>query len=97
MPEALTAHPDAIVNASGEVALKYFPPSQVLVQNVPSGADGYLFSIRADIAMAWVKAEDVDNILARKTAKPCCPGDVGKRYQLANESDVRRWQNNGGG
>lgn len=96
MTQTLTLHPDAILNASGEVALKYYPPTQILVQNVPSGTDGYLFTIRADISLAWVKPEDVDNILARKGAKPCCPGNTLKPYRFANEADVRRWQNNGG-
>lgn len=84
-----------ITNDSGQVALKNYPPHQVLVQNTPSGGE-YLFTIRADISLAFVEAQDVENILGRKPKKDCCPGAVKYRYMYASEDDVRRWQNNGG-
>lgn len=85
---------DVQLNDAGEVALKCYPMQQVLVQHTPSGAE-YLFSIRANIALAWVDMQDVDNILPR-TKKGCCPGSSAYRFMYANEADVRRWQNGGG-
>lgn len=86
-----------ITNDQGLVALKYFQPMQKLVSDVPSGADGYVFVVKADISMSWVSPVDVDNILNRKKVRACCPGARNApAFDYANESDVRRWTNNGG-
>lgn len=85
----------AITNDAGQVALKVHPPQQLLVQGTPSGGE-YVFAIRANIAMSWVNSLDVENVLARKKSKPCCPGSSGRVYQYANADDVRRWENGGG-
>lgn len=83
-----------ITNPAGQVALKNYPPHQVMVQNTPTKS-GYLFRIQADIALAWVDPADVDNILARKP-KGCCPGSRKYTFSYASEDDIRRWTNNGG-
>lgn len=81
-------------NDIGQIALKYYQPGQILVQRTPSKTD-YVFQTRANICMAWVNLEDVENILARNS-RPCCGGHTKKIFSYANESDVRRWTNNGG-
>lgn len=77
-----------------QVALKYYQPSQVLVQNTPSGKQ-YVFVVQANISMAYVDADDVDNLLSRKAG--CnCGGNKKQAFYRANEDDVRRWENKGG-
>jgi len=81
-----------ITNDDGWIALKHRQPTQVLTKKTPSGHD-YVFVPKANISMAWVRPDDVDNLLARKSG--CC-GNKKKSYTYANEDDVRRWTNGGG-
>ena len=85
-----------ITNGQNEVALKFYQPqARVLVpaNTTPTQTD-YVFLCKANITLAWVKPEDVDNLLARK--KTCCGGNQRPRFLHANEDDVRRWTNGGG-
>lgn len=76
------------------VALKYYQPTQVLVKATPSGAE-YVFVPKANISMAYVQPEDVDNLLVRKAG--CnCGGSKKQAFHYANEDDKRRWENGGG-
>lgn len=80
-------------NEAGQIALKYYQPAQVLVQQTPSGSD-YVFVPKASISMAWINQEDVEEVLARY--KKCCGGHRKKSFMEANEQDVRIWTNGGG-
>lgn len=80
-------------NQDGWIALKYYQPQQVLVTRTPSRHD-YVFVVQANISLAWIRPEDIDNILARR--KECCNGHKRLTYLYANEADVRRWTNRGG-
>lgn len=82
---------DKITNSDGYVAVKYMRqvPKQVKVGGVM-----YVFMIRATIPMAWVHPDHVDMVLALKSG--CCGQKKAGVFRLANESDVRRWTNNGG-
>ena len=84
-----------ITNDAGEVALKIWPPVQKIAQQVPSGK-GYVFIIRADIAMSWVDPQDLENLLARMCSCNCGNSSSRKCFMYANESDIRRWTNGGG-
>lgn len=84
-----------ITNDAGQVALKYYQPAQVISADTPSKKD-YVFVVRASIAMAWVEAGDVANLLARKAGCNCGGGQKRQAYTYANETDVRRWTNGGG-
>lgn len=85
---------DPIINDAGQIALKYYQPAQVLAQGTPTGA-GYSFAVRAGIAMSWVDADDVGNLLQRKAG--CnCGGKKRQAFYYANEDDIRRWTNGGG-
>lgn len=80
-----------ITNEAGQVALKRYrnTPKIVKVGNMQ-----YLFSVRANICMAWVESEHIGSILAMK--RVCCGGNRKPDFTYANESDVRRWENGGG-
>jgi len=83
---------DRVINENGDVAVKHTRLVPVHVK----GADGreYIFSIRANITMAWIHPDDVDPLLS--TLGGCCGQKNKKVFRLANEDDVRRWTNNGG-
>lgn len=85
-----------ITNAAGEVALKYYQPTQrVLVpEETTPTKTAYVFVCQANITLAWVKPDDVDSLLSRR--KNCCGGHKRQLYYYANEDDVRRWTNRGG-
>lgn len=85
---------EGITNEAGQVAIRYYQPAPVLVQKTPSGTD-YYFDVRAAISLAWVKPEDVDNIIQRKRMKECCGGPRSP-FDYANEAAVRIWTNRGG-
>ena len=90
-----TFPPDAQLNDAGEVALKVWPPQQLMAQQTPSGKD-YVFMIRADIALSWVDPQDVANLLERRVDCGCANGSTRRAFVYANEADVRRWTNGGG-
>lgn len=82
----------AITNDSGDVALKYYQPGQVLLQRNPSGKE-YVAVTQANICLTWVDPLDVQYILAKQGG--CCGGKR-QLFDYASESDVRRWTNKGG-
>lgn len=83
-------------NDAGQIALKYYQPSQVIAQNLPSGKDGYVFIPRANISLAWIDPQDVANLLDRRGGCNCGGSQKQRAFEYANESDVRRWTNGGG-
>lgn len=84
-----------ITNDAGQTAIKYYQPAKVLAQNTPSG-NGYLFQVRANIAMAWVDSGDVNNLLQRRAGCNCGGSKKKQAFSYANEDDIRRWTNGGG-
>ena len=85
----------AILNEEGKVALKYKRQQRIGVKCGGTGeTQTYIFSMRANISMAWVPPEDVN--CARATRGGCCGEKKVGIIVLANEDDVRRWTNGGG-
>jgi len=78
-------------NDDGWVALKRY---QTINKLVTVGDEEYLFMTRANICMAWVRPEHVDQILSKK--KVCCGGSKRPQFRYANDDDVRRWTSGGG-
>lgn len=76
----------------GHTALKYYQSNPKYIM-LGDGTE-YVFSPRANISLAWVLDEHVDQLLTKK--KNCCGGSKKPMFFLANESDVRRWTNGGG-
>jgi hypothetical protein len=76
-----------VTDSEGRYAMKYYQPAQ------RTEFGKYAFIVRATIAMAFVEPNDAD-ILIRKVGG-CCGGRT-RLYHYANESDVKRWVNNGG-
>jgi len=83
--------PNQQVNEQGQVAIKFY---QTLPRVVRVGGVDYAFVVRANICLAWINSEHVGIILAMK--HKCCGDSYNQAYFYANESDVRRWTNNGG-
>jgi hypothetical protein len=77
-----------IINAANQTAIRYYQPTPVLVKNTPSGKE-YYFNVVAAISMAWVDAEDVQNIIDRR--KTCCGGNKRVLFSYANDAAVRIW------
>jgi len=89
-------------NSEGQIALKYYQPRGQYIDGsgLSSGTLGYVFTVRANISMAWISPIDLTNILNRRR-KGCGHGGAGcggksPAFTYANEADVRRWTNNGG-
>jgi len=80
-----------VYNDDGWVALKRF---QTINKLVIVGDEEYLFATRANICMAWIRPEHVDQVLAIR--RVCCSGTKKPMFTYANEDDVRRWTNGGG-
>jgi len=80
-----------VTNEDGWVALKRY---QTINKLVTIGEMQYLFSTRANICIAWVRPEHVNQVLTLK--KVCCGGSKKPQFRYANESDVRRWEAGGG-
>lgn len=79
-----------IEREDGYVAIKYF---QEVPQNVKIGKDIYYFRVKANVCMAWVKKEHVNQVL--NIVRICCGGNKNKPYKFANELDVKRWEGRG--
>lgn len=82
----------AQTNDQGWVGIKYYQPGQPYIRNTPSGQE-YIGITKANICFFWCNPLDLEYMFNKRGG--CC----GKRKQLfhyANESDVRRWTNNGG-
>ncbi len=88
LPEHAVVNPDD----NNLVALKHNKKQRMIIK---CSGRNHVFHMRANICMTWVPLEDVPCCLAKKST--CCGGGKSKPAILfANESDVRRWLNNGG-
>lgn len=77
-----------VKNDRGDVALVYY---QTIPQHVRVNKHDYIFTVRRNICLAWVKESDVDAILA--ITKKCGCGSGPKRgvYRYASEQEERIW------
>ena len=76
-----------IANDSGDVALRYYQPAQILAKDTPTGRQ-YFFDVKAGVSMAWINPQDVANLLERKGG--CC-NSRRKLYDYANQAAVDLW------
>jgi len=85
----------AITNEQGKVAMKFrkLAPARVKCGAKPYQYT-YIFTIRANIPMAWVDPEHVGCMQNVKWG--CCGHKKAGGVIFANESDVRQWTNGGG-
>lgn len=67
-------------------AVRYF---QEVEHKVKVGQDTYVFAVKKNICMAWVKNEHVNAVLG--LTKICCGGNKRHPYRLAEDSAVSRW------
>ncbi|MBC8553834.1 MAG: hypothetical protein H8D23_29845 [Candidatus Brocadiales bacterium] len=81
-----------VARSDGKVAVQRLRQQGRMVR-MGDGTE-YLFVIRANIPLAWVSPEHVDQVLA--ITRQCCGGNRRKEFQLASDDHVRRWLNNGG-
>jgi len=80
-----------VTNDAGWVALRKL---RTIQQVVSVGGDDYVFTNNANICLAWIKPEHVDQVLAMK--RVCCGGNKKPLFIYADETAVRRWTNGGG-
>jgi len=69
------------------VAVRYY---QTIPKHVRIGEETYIFSVRHNISLCWVKPEHVDRMLDKK--KSCCGGNKRRVFSLADEVHIRRHQ-----
>ena len=86
---------EEVTTLAETTALKYYQPAQVLVKATSTGKE-YVFVPIANISLAYVDSEDVPNLLGRKAGCNCGGSRRQQAFYLANESDIRRWNNGGG-
>ena len=79
-----------VENTEGQVALKYMTTSQKLV--TAPGGNQYVFSIKHNIALAWVNNDDAGALLGMKFGCGCGNGSKKNLIFYASDTDVRRWQ-----
>lgn len=83
----------AVFNDQGQVAMKYRKQRPITV-NCKNPAYSYIFTVRANIPMAWI---DPVHVPCMSTVKyGCCGNRKPGGVIFANEDDVRRWTNGGG-
>ena len=87
----MTEQAPPITNPQGDVAVKYRRQQRVMLA---CHGSHYVFTMRANISLCWVKPGDVDCVLGTKGG--CCGQKKPGIFALANESDARRWTNGGG-
>jgi hypothetical protein len=82
-----------MISENGQTAIRRIPPRQKYVK---IGLNEYVFVVQADIAIAWIKDEDVPAILSLRESCNC--GNASKKHVffLADEVHLRRWTNRGG-
>ena len=73
------------------VAIQFY---QSIPKLVTVSGEQYVFVVKANISLAWIKPEHVDSIL--KLKKHCCAGQTKPAFHLANEDHIRRWAQGGG-
>ncbi|MCK4825656.1 hypothetical protein KA005_58450 [bacterium] len=70
------------------VPIRYY---QTIPKRVNVGGEVYIFSVRNNISLCWIKKEYVDTVLSM--TKTCCGGQKKSRiFRIANETEIRRHQ-----
>ena len=80
-----------MIERDGKVAIRRIPARVKLV--TVRGTE-YIFLIRGNVALCWVDKADVPDVLAIKQG--CCGGGKKQVFYYADETHLRRWENNGG-
>lgn len=81
-----------ITNAAGQVALRYYQPAPVRIQNLPGGRE-YIAEVKAAISIAWIEPDDVTAVLAKRGG--CC-NRKRQLFDYASPDAVHIWTNGGG-
>lgn len=84
----------AIRNNEDQVALRYSRQATALVTCPGEGATEYVFTVKANIAMAYVEESDVECLL--NVREGCCGGGKKNVISYIDETHHRRWTNGGG-
>lgn len=82
-----------VTNSDGWIAVKYYKQAQVLTRGTPSRND-YVFVVKANISLAFVRPEDAGSITSRMIKnRECCPGGRknGPAYTYATQDEVDKW------
>lgn len=80
-----------VTNDDGWIALKRY---QTINKVVAVRGEEYLFFTKANICLAWIRPEHVDQVLNIK--KVCCGGSRKPKFRYASDADVRIWTAGGG-
>lgn len=72
----------------GYTAIRYF---QQVPQKVKIGTDEYNFVVKANVCLAWVKNEHVEQVL--NITRICCGGNKNHPYRVASEQNLQAWTN----
>ena len=84
-----------IANPDGLIAMRYMRQQQLLVACGPAkDKRQYVFSMRANISLAWVAESDVPCCLA--LVGGCCGQKKPGIIIYASEADIRQWTRGGG-
>jgi hypothetical protein len=75
-----------ITNDNGEIAVRY---SQSTQKYVSVGGIGYVFVVKYNISMAWIRPEHVNTVL--RMTKECCGGRKHKMFTATDQTHVDRW------
>ena len=67
------------------VAVRYY---QTIPKHINISGETYIFSVRNNISLCWVRPEHVDRMLATK--KTCCGGNRKTVFFLADEVHIKR-------
>ena len=73
-------------NESGDIALTYYQNTNKRVK--VSGVT-YIFLVKRNVNIAWVKPEHVEQIL--RTRKTCCGGNSNVVFKYSSDQYVRIW------
>lgn len=78
-----------VINDAGDIAIAYY---QTIPHTLKVNSRDYVFAVKRNICMAWIKAEDVDTVLG--IYKTCCGNNRRIVYRLEHETHVRRFVEN---
>lgn len=77
-----------VTNDLGQVALQHINSNPITIQ---VGEKFYSFVPRYNISMAWIDAEDVDRVMARKT-NSCCGNAPRSEFLYVGENNAHLWE-----
>lgn len=89
---ALREENGKVYDENGNIAVAYY---QTIPQVVKVRGSTYLFTVKANICLAFVAPEHVEAVLG--ITKECCNGTHHATFHLPSLINAKRWVNNGGG